>query len=381
MTYEQPLSDIENISRLINAKKIQYQRLGTIFQDFFPKNLEEKQFRNINIFIDVQSLLKQLYNPEVLESLSYTKQEDRIVIASEILNLIGHYRHYFASRHQMFTTFFLSYSSKQATVPVALYPEYKKEYYEKRNDLNHPTFGALNKIVRYSLQICKTFLNYVPNAYFLDTGGIDPSVIPTYIMKTFVKDEDYNLILTNDETHYQDLLLKDKVGIVEMRGSEKSVLITRENIWDHLLKSTKKSVSDFPHLHDKLIWYLDPMISHKTYGLSAIGRKGAATGLALLNKVITAGELPNVIGATPMDVLEAGSKLFTKEEDKLAYNLHAQLLNHEYQMNMNYQSLLAQIDNQFIDLSNNAEIMKSNEDIFWKFPVRIDYVFESEIMR
>ena len=123
------------------------------------------------------------------------------------------------------------------------------------------------------------------------------------------------------------------------------------------------------------------MISHKTYGLSAIGRKGAATGLALLNKVITAGELPNVIGATPMDVLEAGSKLFTKEEDKIAYNLHAQLLNHEYQMNLNYQSLLAQIDNQFIDLSNNAEIMKSNEDIFWKFPVRIDYVFESEIMR
>ena len=83
----------ENVSKILNSKKIRYEKLNELFDGVLPKDTNMKRGKNVNIFIDVKSFLKQLYNPDTLELFSYIDGDNRLIIASELLNTIGHYRH------------------------------------------------------------------------------------------------------------------------------------------------------------------------------------------------------------------------------------------------------------------------------------------------
>ena len=162
----------ELIEKILNGKKLNYESLNKLMKPYIKKKNIQKM-TNINIFIDFNNIVKQLYNPDILNYLNTLKNEDRFIISSGILNLISHYRHYFASRFCCYTTFYFMYNSKPDKNLIKINPDYKKEFYEKRLNMENQSFGVLNTTIKENIKIIKTFIKYIPHSYFIDSNNIE----------------------------------------------------------------------------------------------------------------------------------------------------------------------------------------------------------------
>ena len=370
----------ENVSKILNSKKIRYEKLNELFDGILPRNVNEKRGRNVNIFIDIKSFIKQLYNPDTIDLFSYINGDDRLIIASELLNTIGHYRHYFASRHQMFTKFYFTFSYRKSQYHTDIYTDYCKDYYEKRNNMRHPIFHSLNNTIMYNLKIVKTICNYIPNAYFIDSGSVDNRVIPSYIIENKADPNDMNLILTNDKMYLQDTMYPNTL-ILEMRGSEKTCLIRNDNMVEYLLSGSKKNPSDFPNVTFNPIVLLNGMVPFKDYGITSISRKSYPTGLALIEKAVSNSDIDLLNIHSGYYVSKLGSKFFKKAEDIDEYEKHIKLTDHRIILNENFKFIESIVDGQLLDLENNKDLMQVNETSFRRHPLILDYIFEGEVVR
>ena len=370
------------IGKILNSKKIRYEKLNELFENTIPtsKQLEGSQ---VNIYVDIASIIKQLYNPELLEHFRFLKEKDRIIISSEIINIIGHYRHYFTSRKRMYTRFFFYFSYAPSSYHTKLNPTYRKDYYDKRNNMKNATFGVLSRILQYNMKIIRSIINYIPNAYFIDSGAIEPAVIPHYIISEIAEEDDFNLLLVNDDLYYQDLFIEDRerTYILEMRGSDKSPLLYKENLLEYLLEDTKKTEMDFPNVFGKDILIMDGMVKHNEYDLKSIGRRGYSTSMAAINKIADR-DVFSDSNYTVEAMQELASDLFASNEDNQeAYKERLVLVNHRDYMNKNFEAIQNKVESQIIDLTNNVELMKLNEQIYYKYPLNLMFIMESEVDR
>lgn len=371
----------ENISKILNSKKIKYEKLNELFEGILPKDINKKQGKNVNIFIDVKSFIKQLYNPDTIDLFSYIEGDNRLIIASELLNTIGHYRHYFASRHQMFTKFYFTFSYRKSEYHVNRFPDYCKDYYEKRNDMKHIVFHSLNSTIMYNLQIVKTICNYIPNAHFIDSGSVDPSIVPSYIIENKSDPEnDMNLILSNDRLYLQETLYPNTI-VLEMRGSEKSKLISRDNIVEYLLESSKKNAADFPNVTFNPILILNGMVGFKDYQIPSVSRKSYSTGLSLIDKAVSKENIDILNVHNGYNVAEMGTAFFSKEELAEEFKEHVYLTDHRIALNEKFKLIEGIVEGQILELKNNKDLMEVNETSFRKHPLILDYIFEGEVVR
>lgn len=370
----------ENVSKILNSKKIRYEKLNELFDGVLPKDINMKRGKNVNVFIDVKSFLKQLYNPDTLDLFSYIDGDNRLIIASELLNTIGHYRHYFASRHQMFTRFYFTFSFRKSKYHTEIFPDYAKDYYEKRNDMKHPLFHSLNNTIMYNLKIVKTICNYIPNAFFIDIGSVDNRVIPTYIIENKTNEDDTNLILTNDKAYLQDTMLRNTM-ILEMRGSEKSKLVYNDNIVDFLLSGSKKEPEDFNSVFFNPTRILNGMVPFKDYNIPSICRKSYPTGLALIDKAVKAGKIDVLNSNNGYYLKDIGEYFFKKEEDIKDFEEHIRLMDHRIILNENFKFIEGIVEGQLLELTNNQDLMTINETSFRRHPLILDYIFEGEVVR
>src|SRR5699024_7686601 len=102
----------------------------------------------------------------------------RFMVASEIINMVGHYRHFFYSRLNMYTNVIFHYSDQHDSFRESLLDNYREDFYSKRLDQNHPTFNIMNGIIQRNVRLIKLFCEYVPHAYFINSGPIDSSLVP-----------------------------------------------------------------------------------------------------------------------------------------------------------------------------------------------------------
>lgn len=371
----------EHISKILNSKKIRYEKLEELFRNTIPTDRRTEGCQ-VNIFVDLAGIIKQLYNPSLLEHFRFLKEEDRIVISSEIINIIGHYRHFFTSRKRMYSRFFFYFSYAKSPYHVDIYPDYKKDYYDKRNNMNNATFGTLSRILRYNMKIIKSVLNYIPNAYFIDMGGVEPAIVPHYIISEIVDDDnDFNLILANDDLYYQDLFLRERTYILELRGSEKTPLIYKENLLDYLLDGNKKDSSDFPNVFPQDILIMDGMVTHKDYSIKSIGRRGYSTAMGAIDK-LTDRDILGENNYTLERLQDLAEDMFPGNTDNQElYRKHLAIVNHQDYMNKNFEQIQNKIESQTIDLDNNPELMKLNEQVYHRYPLNLQFIMEGEVDR
>src|SRR5690554_790786 len=115
------------LERILNSKKIRYEILNRDLNKYVPKDIEE-----VNIFIDVWSIINSLYNPNVMETFTSLNVNEKYMISSELLNLAGHYRHYFASRHKKYTNIYYYFSDEKCSAHIEKCDKYKESFYNKR---------------------------------------------------------------------------------------------------------------------------------------------------------------------------------------------------------------------------------------------------------
>jgi hypothetical protein len=368
------------LEKILHAKKLNYQTLVPLIKPYVnPKYIDMNGTDTVNIFIDFWDIIKPLYNPQTIETLNTLKVDERFMVSSEIINIIAHYRHFFFSRMKMYTNIIFYYSDKKDNFRTSIFPQYKESFYDKRLNKKHQIFNILNGIIENNVNLIKLFCEYVPHVYFINTGTVEPSLIPylfisdnSRLNQNIVDKNNVNIIISNEKIHYQDLLLQDKVLQFELRGKEKSRFVTSEDIINILLEKSKKeyNFSILPDMYSLILG----LTGYSNYSIPSIKKMGNIKALNFIQNCIDNGILRNTEynNLELLDVLEEilGSENLSKLKDNMLL-----LNNSMYKFN---DKDLINIEMQLIDRIDAKSVRYVNDKYFTKYPILLDYVFEGE---
>lgn len=368
---------MEMLQMMLHSKKLSYDRLNKILPDYIPQ--QGVKYDTINIVIDLYDVVKQLYKPQLLEQINHMKTSDRYQITSEIINIVGHYRHYFASRLWKYTNVYFIYSGEPSEYHTSIDKDYRKEFYRKRLDSNDATFGILTRIIKENFRLIRNFLEYVPHAYFIDTGKVEYNIVP-YMMyvENLIDTSIPTLMISNEEIYFQDFVHNPKLLQLLIKG-DKSRIITQENMWDEVIKDLKKKpdIHLFPELYPVVL----ACTGYNGYDIEKVNRMGVARGIPFITKELLDEGYINNIDYSSIEVFkESIEKSGIKEDYKQKIIHNFSLLSHSALGGLAYtrkdveniklQTLIERID--------PKAVTYINEKYFEKFPILIDYLYEGE---
>jgi hypothetical protein len=356
----------------LHSKKLRYDRLFNVIKDYISRSTTE--YDTVNIFIDLYDVVKQLYKPQIIEEIESMKSIYRWQICSEIINIAGHYRHFFASRMNKYTNIYFFYSSN----PDSEYgKDFRKEFNDKRFSKTNTEYSIINKVIQENFKLIQKFFEYIPHCYVINSYIVDYTLVPYIILN---HDDDGlasypTIILSNEEIYFQDLCNFENCMQLLLKG-EKSRIVTRENLWDEIILSTKKKdmeISMIPEMYTLLL----SIIGYKLFSLPKIKNYGVIKGLNLLQNLIDKGVLSEIDydERTLMSDLSTKCELTQDEIDIIVKNF--KILNHSnYNTFGDYiQKILIQSR---IERINKDVIQKINEKYFSHFPILMEYLFDGE---
>jgi len=364
----------EDIEKILNTKKIRYDYMNELFRKFRKAFIPNS---TINIFIDIPSTVKQLYNPENIKGLSGTiNKKDKYIIASTILNMIGHYRHYFATRYQCYTNIVFMYNSKiDSKIKNDIDPDYKKTYYEKRFLLENPIFADLNLILKDNYKIMKSIIDFLPHCYFIDSTYRDYRCIFPFMIEQEEFEDNINIIITTDKLMYQNMLIGETI-ILQPKGDRSNVLTSNYIISEVAGNSkTIQNNPDYLTINPENILLIESMINHKDLDTTGIRNFSYLKAITFLNKNDI--DINNIV-INPDSLNEIFKGLLTKDElDKVKTNF--KIYNNFY-LSKSYEKDLEVMytsSNKFIE--DYDELRKTNEVFFTKHPLNLDFYFNGEV--
>lgn len=371
----------EDIEMILHSKKLRYEYLEDIIKPYIPQDI--KKFDTVNIFIDLYDMIKQLYKPSIVERLNHIgNAPERYEISSELINMISHYRHYFYSRRYKYTNIYFFYSDKKSKYHINLFSDYRKDFYNKRLLTGkNVDYKIVTSIIHENIKILKTFINYVPNAYLINTGTIEYSLLPYIMMNNDIPKFDKSLptfIISNDIIYYQDLVLFSNLYQLTCK-SKNSSIITSDNFINDLTKNLK-SVPDINFIND-LYPILLSIIGYDKYEVPKINGMAIGRGIKWFNKnLIDSGVLSN-IRYTSVKTLK--DMLFKSNLDKDIIDkmiLNFRLLSHDAMNNVAFNEVnIKKISNDIsLDLVDAKSVKYVNDKYFRNYPIILEHCFEGE---
>lgn len=375
------------LGKVLNGKKLNYDRLSRIIPEYIPKDTEE--YDSVNIIIDLYDIFKQLYNPEVIQEIEHLKAIECREIAGEVINLISHYRHYFYSRCWKYTTFYFIYSDDIASYQTSIYPEYRCDFYKKRlqgklnidslTEKGLPNYAFLNKVIKHNMNVIKLFIDHIPHAYLINSGNIDYTLLPHILLENnLIEREIPTILISNDDIFYQDFKEDNYLMQLLIKG-DKSRIISYENMYADLTKDLKKQI-DVPFSND-LHTVLLSIIGNVKYNIPKINGMGIGRGIPYLDKqLLTTGILNDVEYTSSSVFEEAINKSNIKDEHKQIITRNFKIISHASMDNLAYtQKDLYNIENQcHIEKVDSVYVKKSNDKYFGNYPILLDFCFEGE---
>jgi len=364
---------MEEIEKILNMKKIRYEFLDDLLKNI--KKLYGKPGSTVNICIDVPNMIKQLYNPKNIELLSRTLNKNRYCITSCIINMVAHYRHYFASRWRCYTNIYFMINTLTDKNIIGHYDiNYKKNYYEKRIDVTNEVFGTMNSVMKQNYNVIKIISDYLPHVYWIDSRSIDYRSQFPFIKNNIVQNGDLSIVITNDHIFYQSVLY-DNTIILEPRG-DKSRIVSKDNVIPILAGKSKtlEKNKDALYINPDNITLLDLMVNQKEYDIEGIRKFGYTKALLFLYKnKIDIGR--PILNESSIESIFDG---ILEENEIKTLNKNLNIFSNEilYQRNEKKLDLIFENADNFIN--DPFELRKVNEKYFEGFPLILDFIFEGE---
>ncbi len=174
------------IEQMITGSFVKYNRLSKIINDTYSGS----QATEINLFIDLNSVLKQLYSIDTL----YYKYKHIYEIAATVLNMCGHYREFF-KYIGVTTNIYLIYGLNCPSINDTFIQGYNSKFlnsYIKKPEMT--------ELVNNNLYILRLITQYIPKIYFFDIGTNEVSAMVDYIINytDAAKNEIENIVISKD---------------------------------------------------------------------------------------------------------------------------------------------------------------------------------------
>lgn len=368
---------LEHTDRLLNTRKTKYSVLNEIFKQTSFEFLKGSG-RYVNIFIDLHSVLKPLYNAKgaTVEEFNNIEERDRLFLTANLADLAGHYRHYFASRLGYYTNIVFLWSSEVNEDAQKLFPEYKESFYKTRSTSNG-IFGLMNKNIQLTAQTLSVFLRYVPQIHFIDSKNIESNIIAShFLLIDDPSDDDFNIILTNDDLNYQNVCFKDNAYILTMKG-DKSKLMGLTNTLDEWLpkpakNKTRAHVSTLPNI----LSLMNPIIRQDKLNLSnSSNHLGKMRAYRKIKKLIESGDVNEEIFYSDPDII---TEVFTDitPDQAQEYINKFKVTNYRYMANKYDEQIKYLMKSSIIDLYDPEAVKRFNSTWLSNYAVNLGFLYQ-----
>lgn len=340
---------------IFNLFKIRFNIMDELFS---ANDINLTRSDKVNIFINLESVLRKLHRSNLEVYLKVKKDEKIFEFVSNILNLAAHYRLYF-SKQKIYSKvyIYLGYPFKSKYKNNNFNEEYRK-YYQERFSKNTKNVSFSN-LFEDVMGISKTILEYIEGVYIINSNSIEPSVIPYILMKD--KDDNFkNFIVTTDRYEYQYV---DKDFYILRPKKELSYIITKDNVINQM-KIEEKINSDLS-VDSSYISFILSILGNKYRNIKHIKRIGLSTLIKLIRTAID----NNILGERTNNIYLL-SKIIKDEYKEI-------FLNNYYCTDLDYQIKylnivdIHSITDQIKDKFDNASLNKLNNDYFNTYPIML----------
>lgn len=202
----------------------------------------------VDIYIVLNDYFKYAYRKSVIV-------EHPLSITSTIINMIGHYRTYFARRNVK-TNFIMIYSDWSHPYSKRYIGSWNKTTLQEMN-INNDTSGITN-VIKDNIGVLKILVPYLPNIYFKYTNREPAVPIYDFIVKRRMarnpSDIVPNIIITRDLYNFQIVDNDEDSFIYYMTKKQQGETILRaiscDTVLYHFLNLSRK-INDFGWLMEK----------------------------------------------------------------------------------------------------------------------------------
>jgi hypothetical protein len=346
---------------LLGKNRIAFDKLDTILPKY------EAVTDTIDIYLDVRSVFGIFFNDKFGFSAKDIPPRERMLLSSELMNIVGHYRRYFWSRREIRTRFTMVHSAIASRRCVSLMPEYKAEYIRSRR-IDGP-YPENARFVEDNLEIVAMMSNRAPGTYFINSGTVDPDCIPRFL----VKSKSVSICLSNNPSWAQHACFA-KSHLLTLKGNE-SKLIRYCDVIDYLTDGayTKKfEEGSIPYRLAEWLLAVSGSKKHNVPGWKGFGPVKTAKYFSSRNLVNGDFYDPE---SMKVDMIEAAV-----EEDKIEQALTSfDVLSIRRNIECMTESERAVIEAQLVSNPDASSLEEANASHFGATPIRLGYLFDGAV--
>lgn len=373
--------DVSAISSTFAASKVRYADLlemmrGTKFEEYYNSG------KTVDVYIDLFNILRRLYangkNHNTLEAVNTLTEDDMLVISSEIVNFVGHYRSFITRSLGMRSRFYIFYSDQESSYAQSIYSEYmKNEYATKLPTSTESSFSLANLIIYQNIKVSENIFSYIPGVYMINTGIYPVHYFPYHTIKMNHKVDDrgnsnLSLIIAKDEVYYQDVLDTENTYMITGLGKN-ARLLSKDNILSYYFKLSQTEIDDMNIHGFSSIYTLAGSKKLEVPNVKSYVNKKLAKGINRQNgyDYTSQDDMKFIMKLDESDFFN-GAKYDT-DEAKRNFNL----LNH--QATMYNTDLSNDIENivksNLIDLDNPDKVQLLNDKMYRNFPMILSFLY------
>lgn len=276
--------DIHNgdtlIEKILNSKKIRYELLDKLFNFEIPSRKD-----TVTMYIDLFSLLNNLYNPNVLDTITNFDDDKKLLMSSNIINIAAHFRRYFATRKSLYSNIIFYYSLDKSENELKVNENYRNDYYKKRFDKNSDCI-VLNNLIKTNIELCEIISDYLPHIYFVNSKKVNPNLVPYHFIQNQLKNE-FSIVYSNDKISMLNAIYNKNVLCLTANYGNVNLYSKTD-----LLEVFNKD-NEF-RINVGLLPYLLSFTGYSKYNIEGIKGIGIKKGLKKIQKYIDDGILSNI---------------------------------------------------------------------------------------
>lgn len=255
------IDDKYTLEQLMTGHFIKYEKMAELISQSYTGSNCNK----INLFIDINSLVKGLYS---IDAWGY-KSVSRYEMSAIILNMCGHYRQFFR-RLGVSTTIYLIYGlncpKSNSTYVSGYNSKFVRSYMKKE---------LITNLIDDNLAILNVITQYLPKIYFFNIGQCEVSSMVAHIIKksNAIANGFENIVISKDILMLQ-LVPEYNVRIlrpIKNKDGDCSIIVDNSNLWIHFYGFYRKLKSTpIDNIPNNFISNILTMTNVTERGISAI---------------------------------------------------------------------------------------------------------------
>lgn len=232
-----------SVEQLIFSNYVRYDRLKDIVNSAFNGSNATK----LNIYIDLYSILKPIYNDGV-------RIENYNIITSMIINMCAHYRDFFKTRYATKTEFYIIYSENCPYINNQFCKDYN---YNNFICITNNKF--MHNVIAQNIILLDELCKYLPDIHFIQTTFESGVLIEDLIIRELNSNTEHgpHMIISKDKYLYQLAALSMKNVIIlrpkKYNKDDISYYINGYNLIDTVIKERKIKYRPFINLNPGLL--------------------------------------------------------------------------------------------------------------------------------